>query len=146
MTDSQMATVIMERRLRTCPDLWPGFSVESFDDWQSKLRSLAASARAVGVDDRPLLSLLKNFGDPKSVMEEVLLTLERLSAAVAADSSDDPAHAAPTTAGLAALTDDSMMNHVDIASALGLPSKPLRKRLDRWRCNNADGWQEVTEP
>ena len=47
---------------------------------------------------------------------------------------------------LSALADDAMMNHVDIARALGLAAEALRRRLDRWRAKNGDGWQEITEP
>jgi hypothetical protein len=45
-----------------------------------------------------------------------------------------------------ALPDDAMMNHVDIAKTLGIKREPLRKRLERWRKVNMDGWQQVTEP
>jgi hypothetical protein len=44
------------------------------------------------------------------------------------------------------LADHAMMNHRDIAEKLNLPAESLRKKLDRWRSTNQDGWQEVTEP
>lgn len=49
-------------------------------------------------------------------------------------------------AALDNLREDAMMNHVDIAVALDLPSEPLRRRLDRWRMDNAAGWQEISSP
>lgn len=47
---------------------------------------------------------------------------------------------------LAALSDKAMMNHRDFAEKLGVEAESLRKRLDRWRKDNGDGWQELTEP
>lgn len=47
---------------------------------------------------------------------------------------------------LSALSDDAMMTHADLAQALNVNAESLRKRLDRWRKKNGDGWQEVTEP
>jgi hypothetical protein len=44
------------------------------------------------------------------------------------------------------LPDDAMMNHVELAAAHNLDAEALRKRLDRWRKTNADGWQEISEP
>jgi hypothetical protein len=46
---------------------------------------------------------------------------------------------------LSNLPDDAMMNHRDLAAVLKLDAEPLRKRLDRWRKRNGDGWQELTE-
>jgi hypothetical protein len=43
---------------------------------------------------------------------------------------------------LAALPDEAMMNHIDLSAKLTLEAEPLRKRLDRWRERNLDGWRE----
>jgi hypothetical protein len=37
------------------------------------------------------------------------------------------------------------MGASEIAERLGLPRETVRKRLDRWREKQADGWYEVTE-
>lgn len=44
---------------------------------------------------------------------------------------------------LAAIPDEAMMNHIDLAAKLNLEVEPLRKRLDRWRERNLDGWKET---
>jgi hypothetical protein len=61
----------------------------------------------------------------------------------------EPELAKPSTGNgevaLRDLPDDAMMNHSDLAAALKLQAEPLRKRLDRWRSKNGDGWQQLTE-
>jgi len=47
---------------------------------------------------------------------------------------------------LAELPDDAMLNHLDLAKLLALNPEVLRKRLDRWRAKNKEGWQHVHEP
>jgi hypothetical protein len=47
---------------------------------------------------------------------------------------------------LADLLDDALLNHVDLAKKLRLNPEVLRKRLDRWRAKNMQGWQQVHEP
>lgn len=54
--------------------------------------------------------------------------------------------AKPAGNSLELLPDDAMMTHVDIAKRLHLEPEALRKRLDRWRKANGDGWQETVEP
>ena len=54
--------------------------------------------------------------------------------------------AADPTPTLDTLPDDTWSTHVELAGRLGLESEPLRSRLNRWRADNFDGWQEVTEP
>jgi hypothetical protein len=40
---------------------------------------------------------------------------------------------------------DAMLTHVEIAERIGVPAEPLRKKLDRWRKRNNDGWKEVED-
>jgi hypothetical protein len=47
---------------------------------------------------------------------------------------------------LAGLPDNAMLNHLDLANLLTLNTEVLRKRLDRWRAKNEEGWQHVHEP
>lgn len=44
------------------------------------------------------------------------------------------------------LDDDTWLNHADLASKLEIPAEPLRKRLDRWRKQHGEVWQEAMEP
>jgi len=43
---------------------------------------------------------------------------------------------------LNSLPGDAMMNHVDIAAVLNLQPESLRTRLERWRKDHSEGWQE----
>lgn len=89
-----------------------------------------------------LVSLRNEDGVPESTLTAAICVLESLQ--ILQSVSEAP----PATAAsrLQSLPDDAMMHPVDLAAALGLPAEALRKRLDRWRKRNEDGWQETTEP
>jgi hypothetical protein len=40
---------------------------------------------------------------------------------------------------------DSFLTHTDLAKRFGRDAEPTRKRLDRWRAKNSDGWHEVQD-
>lgn len=49
----------------------------------------------------------------------------------------------PAPAGLAKAK--GKLTHLELAQRFGLDAEPARKRLDRWRERNMDGWAEVTD-
>jgi CRP-like cAMP-binding protein len=84
----------------------------------------------------------KKLSSAKSRCEERLNHLaERWEVAIAQNQPAAPA----ADDSLARLPDDATMNHADIADTLNIDREALRKRLERWRQNNADGWQEIAD-
>jgi hypothetical protein len=77
---------------------------------------------------------------------EAHIRKESQRAVVRLGQGNDVAETHPRKAKLDGLPDEAMMNHADLAQYLSLESEALRKRLDRGRVQNKEGWQEVDEP
>ncbi|MDA1052660.1 MAG: hypothetical protein O3C40_19565 [Planctomycetota bacterium] len=111
----------------------------------NQLRDVATEApQSIKANLFKLAIRLETSGD------DVTDDLCELAAEAAAGGNFDPASVASNQQAnenslLAGLRDEAMMNHRHLAGVLQLESEPLRKRLNRWRKKNGDGWQELTE-
>jgi hypothetical protein len=127
-------------------------------DFRPDVRRVAKVCEERGIDNHPLLRLLAPDDLSPATVSAALATVEKLSMRTATAEEALPVVTDPADLVLAGridradrgealepLPDDAVMNHVDLANKLGIDREALRKRLQRWRRDNMDGWQEIAD-
>jgi hypothetical protein len=155
--------------LQTCDDPetdMPASKRDLYRSWWALVashlgRALTPECERFGIDPSPLLTAgidpsLSNAIAANAVVERLRLRMkqagaaDRIAASAAALNHWQGAHdrgmdrvGETVDDSKVAPSDDAWMTHTDIAKRHGVDAEALRKRLDRYRARNHNGWREV---